>query len=316
MSLSALHTLAAVNITSSVGSDVLADGIQRANITKNARQARRRPTDSVFSTYSYITAADPVIEFATAKIAHLLTTIGLKGWKIDDTGGGKNGLEYYWQARDQGGDLQSGSNHMQGIASRGILIPVTIEASLDDEAARLNCRHVLGWDGTNDPIVYTDSQALPGSPAIDESFGLGPVKLNGTEIVGIQSVTIDFGFQVNARRGGGQTKPWPTFVSIISARPTLRIRFLDTAKLATYGFGATKQTATDSVIYLAKWEQGQDRLADATAEHISFTIDEGMFWVEEETSDLEGDQESTLVIAPDYDGTNDALVADYATAIT
>ena len=81
------------------------------------------------------------------------------------------------------------------------------------------------------------------------------------------------------------------------------------------GLSGAAQGATDSVVYLRKLAKNGTRTADATAEHISFTIDDGMMYCSDITN-RHGQRIGTeIVIHPIYDGSIAILVIDPACAI-
>jgi hypothetical protein len=101
--------------------------------------------------------------------------------------------------------------------------------------------------------------------------------------------------------------PWAMFIAIAERRPMIRIQTSEVLALNTFGLTGAAQGANDSVVYLRKIEEGGTRVADDTAEHISFTIDEGHII----TGPIHGSQGQNLgtevVITPTYDGTHDVI---------
>ena len=196
---------------------------------------------------------------------------------------------------------------------KGLLIPRTLTAPLDS-LANLSFEAIASYDESNDPIVIAANQALEGSPAVSEGFVCGPAKINGVALPGVQEITIDFGITELVQAADGQV--WPTFVAIMSRRPVITIRCLDVLSLNTFGLSGAAQGDTDSLIYLRKVAEGGLRVADDTAEHISFAIDEGRISVNTIGGGHDSPQASEVKITPTYDGTNDIVAINTATAIT
>ena len=98
-------------------------------------------------------------------------------------------------------------------------------------------------------------------------------------------------------------------------QPSITIRTAEALALNTFGLAGTAQGVTDSVVYFRKKDEGGTVVANATEEHISFTVDEGIITVDDVTGphgDILGSQ---VVITPTYDGTNAIMAIDTTAAI-
>ena len=89
----------------------------------------------------------------------------------------------------------------------------------------------------------------------------------------------------------------------------------DALSLNTFGLDGTAQGATDSYVYFKKVAEGGTRVADATAEHIKFNVDEGIITVDSTDADDGGIATSTVRITTTYDGTNAPIVVSTTSAI-
>jgi hypothetical protein len=94
------------------------------------------------------------------------------------------------------------------------------------------------------------------------------------------------------------------------------VNIIDASVLSTFGIYGTVQGATDSVFYLRKKLEGSTNTADATAEHISFSVAEGMIQVGPLRGSHPGRVGAQLIITPTYNGSDAIIAISTATAIT
>jgi hypothetical protein len=314
MSITKLYTLYAVSLDTATlaGSDVLLDQIQSFGVSTGINRVLQRGDGQVDPTYVAVMSQRPGIQFTTTALATALGAAGISGAEIDadET---YPGLVSWFQKMDEGGTRASGSSHLKMTAASGILVPRSIQASQDGPATA-NFEAILTYDGSNEPIVIADSQALAGSPAVGELFTVGPASINGSALEGVQEITIEPGIQLRVASGDGDV--WPTYVAIMSRAPSIRIRTTDATALATFGLDGTEQGATDSVVYFRKMGEGGTRVADGTSEHISVTVDDGMVTVENQDVTQDGVAVADVVLTPTYDGSNAIIAISTAAAIS
>jgi hypothetical protein len=208
-----------LNTKTLAGSDVLLDQVQNFAVNTAVNHALMASDGQVDPTFVAVLNQTPGISFGSTAIATILAACGISG-TIIDSDVTYPGMECWFQAMDEGGTRKGASSHLMMTVNEGILVPRTIQAN-QDGVATIELEAVITHDGTNDPIVIADSQSLSGSPAVSEAFTCGPVKINGTTLEGIQSITFDPGIQVHPQGGDGQV--WPTFCGIMSRRPSIRI---------------------------------------------------------------------------------------------
>lgn len=254
----------------------------------------------------------PVLSCGTSQIKDILDSVGIDGMQID--AGTDPGVVAYLKQLAEGLTRKTGSNHMSLTVKEGMFLPRTITAAQAGGPAIVNCDIVATWDGTNAPIVIAASQAIGITPAATVAWGVGPVSVNGVALSGVQSITIDFGLTEIVRIGDGEV--YPSFSALMARNPRVSIVTDKTSYLATLGIDGVAQSATDSVIYLRKCAAGGTRVADNVAEHIKFTIDDGI--IQPGTSNYALDQAgaTTFDIVPVFDGSNAIFVIDTTSAIT
>ena len=210
-------------------------------------------------------------------------------------------------------EIYSASKHLKVGIAAGFCLPGVLRcdqggvASLD-----LRC-HALSADGDAAAVVVTKNQAMPASGDATELFTLGPVTLNGTE-VHCEGVEVDFGIEERVLSVRGEV--YPTLAYIVSRRPVIRIRSPEIDVLDTYVITGTTQSATDSVIVFRKMTAKGTRVAAATAEHVSITVDDGEITIDNHGGDAGDEIGSDILLTPVYDGTNAILVVSATATFT
>lgn len=262
--------------------------------------------------YAAVMMQSPKLSFETTAIARALALSGFAGLAIAAA------TDFWFQKIAPGGTRTGGLTSFKMTGTKGILIPTSLECE-DKQPARLNMDLVLiSADGLTAPIAVTLPGALgstlPAITAADQMFVNGPISVNGTAVEGVKSTRVDFGFQLVVEHGSGEA--YPTFVGIRKRQPRITFRTTDVTLLAAGAFVAA-QGATDSVVYLRKMAQNGTRVPDATAEHIKFSIDDGMIYKTTVGGGSEEEpQMSQVTIEPTWDGTNDVVALSTASAIT
>ena len=308
MAVTALHTLYAVDYDGG-----LIDQISDWGYDVATAELLKGGDGQVDPTFVCVGQQEPAIRFTTTGIAKALAVSGISGVAIASDAL----FTAYMQQMAEGGTRTAGANHITYVISQGILVPEQINASTDDAATISYVAHAT-YDSSNLPVIIAGSQSLTGTPSTSEIFYCGPVKVNGQTINGVQNVTIDFGITVYKKGGDGLA--WPSFVCISTRQPSITVTTLDAgfgtnALFTTSGLAGIAQSTTDSVVYLRKADEGGTRTADATEEHISFTIDEGRL----EVSSVQGSHGealgATIKITPTWDATAAIMAIDTTAAI-
>lgn len=253
---------------------------------------------------AFVGIADPTININTHQIAAALAALTFDGMKL----GAAAIATLFMQKGADGGTRAGALSHMKLECKAGIVIPMTASAGVDETPGTLAFAIHAMDDLTNDPFIFTASQSLAGTPDPDERFWAGPVKLNNVAVNGVQNITVNFGISLRKRRAAGAINP--THISIESRLSQISIVTDDAALIDTYKVPVA--IASSTLAYFRKGAVGS-RVADVTAEHIKFTAAEGVI-VSRGVSG--SNQVSAIDIIPQYDGTNDLIAIDAASAIT
>lgn len=298
------HTIYAVDID-----DVLLDQVQDASYSPNLENMIRSADGQAYDSFSAGLSCSPTVDFTTSAVATALGKVGTTGFQI--TTGAVATM--YLQAKAAGGVRAGASSHLKIVANEGIIVPRQLTA--DENGARISYSLICIYNGTNAPLVLTASQSLTGSPAVGEAFVVGPVKINGTQLEGIASWTLDFGIALSIRRPDGLF--YPTFVGIDAIRPKITIRTSEALALNTFGIGGTAQGATASEIYLRALEKGGTRYANDASQHIKIynTASQGRIDVESVAGSSGDDAMADVTIISTSSGTAHPLTVTCATTI-
>ncbi len=259
--------------------------------------------------FAAVMMQSPRLDFSTTAIARGLAIAGISGYAVAAA------ADFWFQRIAAGGTRSGGLTSYKVSGTKGLLVPTSIECEDSRQPAVLNFSLILiSADGTAAPIAITANQTMPAITAADQLFVNGPVSINGTLVEGIKRTRIDFGIETIVEHGSGEG--YPTFVGITRRRPTISFRTTDVTFLGSSAFFVA-QGATDSAVYLRKVQKNGLRVADITAEHIKFSVDDGLISVRSVGGGGEGDpQMSEVTIEPTWDGVNDVVAVSTASAIT
>ena len=132
------------------------------------------------------------------------------------------------------------------------------------------------FDGTNNPIVFTNNVALPVGPIDTQNrFTLGPLSVGGFDVIGKKSVNIEGGISVD--RDAADSEIYDEFFTIEQAGNKMTVsgildNWLDTA--AEIGLNGRNAIHTDSRFVLRKRLNGDPSgfHPPASTEHIVITV--------------------------------------------
>lgn len=213
-------------------------------------------------------SAVPDITFTTTAIKQILDVCSDgDGVSVHDYSAGDIDLFYRKMDKFQTTEAIGNAVHQRIRASQSMLYWTRIEAR-QGRPATIACRILPTYDGTNLPLVGLGGQVIAAQGLVGDQFTLGPVKLNGTFVDGMQGYTLDQGWGEQVTAGNGLI--YPEFVGLRRGDPVLTLDTPDLAHWDTSGGAGLSVTAL--LAYLTKMSAtGAANVADATAEHIKFT---------------------------------------------
>lgn len=307
------HVLHSVNIDNAgAGNDLVIAQITDFGVDTAIQELLLSADGIVDPTYTAIAEQRPKVSLTSSALATILAKAGIAGLAIA-AAGAEYGADCYLKKVAAYGTRETGSNHVRLRIMNGFLLPRTLNAP-HNQVATLGMDLIAIWDGTNNPIIIAGSQALVGSPVVSAVWTAGKVMINGVQLEGVQNISIDFGIQEMVLGSDGNV--WPTYCAIRERRPRITIRTLDAISLSTFGLSGAAQTGTDSLVYLRKMDKNGTRVADNVAEHIKFSIDDGVIQVRSVRGSHPNQFESEVTIIPTWDGSNAILVLDTASVIS
>lgn len=285
---------------------VIFRGIQNPAFRPGIEQTLLGGDGFIDRTYSGAGQVRPDFEFDCLALAAALAKAPLNGYLAVPA----NPITITFAQMDAQG-IASGSVHKVVTVNNGLIVPVSVRGSQGEDAT-VRYRINMTWDGTNLPYTVANNAALPAQTPNTEVFRIGQVDVNGSTLEAVNSIEVNFGTVVNVLGDSGSL--YPTWSGIGDREGGIVIGTHDLNQLDGLGISGTAQGATDSVVYFRKRALDGGLVADATAEHVSITMDAGHI-APGDTSQQDNAQVMQVLVAPRHDGTNLPFVIDTATAI-
>lgn len=225
--------------------------------------------------YSGTHQGKPGLPFRTTQLKDILDLVvaGIYNCSRDVSGAGNVDLELKagdnLNAREADANLLHIRARMQANAMVTVESITARQGGLAEATIRVSCIYKSGTG--NDPLVFTNTVALSVTSDVSHLFTLGPVKLNGTLIEGVQEWTLNNNIEYDVVYDGGFG--FPAYIGIKRYSPQLSFMSRDARIINTYG---TRGTALSALSFWARKKvKSGFEVADATAEHILFTATTG-----------------------------------------
>jgi len=132
------------------------------------------------------------------------------------------------------------------------------------QLAEMRCRFVALQTDSNDPLVFTANVALGGTSTSGDLFTLGPVKINGTFLGGVESWEWNNNLEYEEVMSDGDG--FLSYIGVKTARPALTIQTRHGSAIATYGNKGTALSALSC--FLRKKLISGINIAAGTASHV------------------------------------------------
>lgn len=253
----------------------------------------------------------PVHAFTTTELATLLTNVPAFGCFFFGTGGEATTLRAIYTQYQQGCTRVSGTNHFPVDFNQGMMVVRGISVA-QDGTATAQVSIITNFDGTNVPVTFPAAVALP-TISVDEEFGLGPVKIRGTTLDGVQRWEYDSGVDIYQRGNSGSV--YSKKIGIAQRDPKFRVYLDDLTYARTVGVPGLAQNSSATEFYLRKKTKHGTYDSDASTTHIKLALSssQGMINIRE----ISGDDftQLGLEITPST-GTNPAVVPTVGVAIS
>lgn len=289
-------------------------GISSMELSSETEVVAEATSGALYPEHIAMTAQDPTANLSTFCIAKFLTEIALTGLSISTL---PTGLNLFAYKHAEGSGRAGASSHRKYGIGEGIIVPVSLSCDHRGDC-QLQYKVIATYDGTNAPVVITDTVTLPTAGNDDERFTIGKTVLGNITIDHLKSVSLDFG--IEAEPDSADSDIWSTHVSIKQTKPVFTFRGVDVEYLKSSNIpleGKASTHATTSVHFRKRSLDASGFVSDSTAEHVKITAD-GLAYVDKIFSAQEsgGAAEATVMLPCRYDGTNSPLVISPAAQIT
>jgi hypothetical protein len=285
--------------------------IESSSVAVGLAEALNYGSGAVSPRFAGIMAQQATVTLSTTGIKKALTACPLL------TGIALTDADLYFQQIAQGATRESGAKSLRARTELGLGVVRTLAvqhggfAMLDIEL------HGRSTDGIVSPLTIEKEQTMPADARLEEKFTLGPVSIAGTALTGVQSVSLSTGIALNMGASDGEV--FSTFIGIMAVEPRITITTVNPEPIAdvTIGqFRSAKQTTNTTSFYLRKMLHGGTRVPVATAEHIKFTVSEGLVMARTLGGSDRGAVIEEFEIVPIDDGTNATVIVNTAIAVT
>lgn len=211
----------------------------------------------------------PRITFTTPEIKKVLDNCPLNGYAT-----ATDSILYYKLATATSSAARNATSHKLFTVSQVFVFWDNLQLP-DRGQATVDVTIVPVWDGSNEPIVPSGSQALSSTLAAGAEFRCGPASGNGSALAGIQSHNVRTNMQLLELTAAGEG--WATFVGCQQVQPVVMTNTVEAVALSGFGFDGTVLNGSTGYKF---WARKVD-VAAATEEHILFTILNGAILPEE-----------------------------------
>lgn len=236
-----------------------------------------------------------VISFTVSDISVLMAAVGADGVLSIAAANPIGSVDLYWTELANVGTR--GDAHFMATVNLGMFVVKSIKANTDG-VATADCELHAIYDGTNEPIAYSDDETQPIASQLVELYTVGKCAINGATIDGVQSINIDFNNDVVHEYAGGEV--YSTHVYLKEQKPRIDIVSKTVQSQSTYGIGGTAQGGTASAVYFQKLANSGTRVAAGTTAHVKFTINanQGRIFISDASANNGDSADTTISILP------------------
>jgi len=259
------------------GADIILGAATIRQVTQcdtKSGQEHRKATNSGGAVVVQVSgkAADEITSFTSGDIAGLVAlntntfcSVGVASLASTNT--------VPFKLRTHGAVFATGSSHPWITGASCLVVPTSFEATQDGDFATCSADiHWISADGLASGFASATGNAL-GTQSFNAEYTLGDCYINGSAIAGVQSLKVNPGIEVvKPPLGSGSVRP--THASIKMSTPTIEIVVNDFAAVSTTLGAFTAMTSANC--YMKKRADSGIFTADATTEHVRFTLAAGL----------------------------------------
>lgn len=284
-------------------------GVTSYTMNSNMQKSIMGHDGQVDPTFAAKMDQKPDITIRTTDISGLIEAVGFAGLGVTE-------LIIWFQKGVSCGTRASGSVHLKAVASLGCAVMRTISAQHNQVVEGEVQIFVRSSDGLTDPWTWTADQALGGTVAAVEHFTLGPVYItaDGGSRVNIPVNDWSFDPGINAEPVSNDGLAFADYVRINTREPKFECTTSDMELASSFGMNG-KSCITEFFLRKLSAATTGGRVANATEEHVKFTIAEGLGHVDTMQGD-HGSEASAKIMVDATSNLTDAIVAiDFTAAI-
>jgi len=184
------------------------------------------------------------------------------------------------------------ASHVTLTSTKGFLYVTDFGASQGGKAD-INCNFAALQNGANEPLVINTDENLTGLPAINTSFGLGPVKFEGVQLRGVQSWRCRTGIQYVTKPDSGDISPDDGTVDDSSYVLEIDCEQIEIASSASFPNAAPMTLGITA--WLKRQKQGSTVFGNNDPEHIAVSHAAGTYYTQSLDVTKEGDASTRLI---------------------
>ena len=276
---------------------------QNVSMSNNIDLYIGRDSGDVDPALTAVMKAEPRATIASMDIPGLISTFGVTAGATVTAGT----VSLPFQKRADGSTFAGILSHFTVTGANAYGFVSQFSATQDGNATGTAEIGFKSTTGLASPLTSATGQTLSAS-TYDSAYTLGPAKIDGTQVPEITGITVTTGLTVEAKYFDGSA--FPKKYAITSRDPVIELTVADFDSIDTYGPLSITNNSQDVVAYFRKLSDGSTRVADATAEHVAFTLSNGIITVEEYSAQDQSDGSATIKI------TGKALAASSTSAIS
>ena len=255
--------------------------------------------------FTGVMQATPTTSVSSFDVAGLISTFGATTGASVSSGT----VTIPFSRRASGSTFAGTSSHFTMTGANAIGYATSYTAS-QGQAASGNVEIMFcSSDGLAAPLSSATGATLSAN-AFNAQYTLGPATVDGTEVAQITAATVNTGINMRTEIYSGNSYPLLANCIIETRDPVIELTIANFDEIDTYGPMFITNDSQDVVVYFRKMADGSTRVSDATAEHIAFTLSDGIITVENFSGQDTQDGSATLRI------TGNSLAASATSAIS
>lgn len=261
---------------------------QTVTYTSNTETYTGRNSGGASPAEIVVMSAQPTTSVTTTDIAGFSAIFGTLGANVTS-----GTVTVPMRKRANGSTYAGTSSHFTMTGANAYGFPTSYSATQGSAATATAQINYHSTTGLAAPLAAAVDATLA-AQSYNVSYTLGPAGVDGTQVPEITAITINPGLTVEVRLYNGSSYPEKSV--IISIDPTMELTFADMDSVEEYGPIFTSNVGNDVTAFFRKMADGSTRVADATEEHMLFTLSGGVVVVDEFSGNDTSDASGTIMV--------------------